>query len=138
MSNEKRESKSQIKKTIFTKKFRDFCKKEFAKSMNELEKERLNILNIRKLIIILCIFWIIGNLITSLLIFQNITSCVFQNSIFGIIATIIISSFLSKRYKTKAKKLVLGKLLSFVGDFKVEVNLSKFCAESMWNDIKEK
>lgn len=126
---------STIKKTILTKEFRNFCKTEFSQCMNELEKERLLLLKIRKIVIISCVLWIIGNLIFSFVIFQNITSVVFQNSIFGIIATLIISSVLAKSYKSKAKELVLEKLLSFVGDFKT-VDIDKYAEIKKIGELK--
>lgn len=116
---QKEPTKSTIKKDIFSKKFREFCKKEFSVSMKELEKERLNTLKIIKFTWFACILWIIGNIIFSLIIFQTIASQVFHNSIFAITAGGIISSVLTRKYKLKAKELVLGKLLSFVGEFNI-------------------
>ncbi len=108
-----------MQRKVFTTDFKKFCRKNFRKSMEELEKVRKFYLSGAGLLILLGIF-----LIAAAIIFLNsgVSSLKNIDSIFnivGIIATLCFmgSSFIVKKYKMRAKEIILNKLLSYIGNF---------------------
>ncbi len=99
----------------FSNDFRQFYRKELAIYMDDLEKERKKFLNIiYSIIFVSCI--ILGFLIKYLIQIDIRLSGYF---IAGVVLLIL---WIAKKYKTKVKKKVLSKLLSYIGDFRLIKN----------------
>lgn len=103
--------------------FRKFCRKELSGNMNALEKERMKYIAGS---VICAVIGIIVFIISGILYYNNNSSYEFETYIgitFPLGSLFIIGSYASvKLYKIKAKELILQKLLSYIGDFKISAN----------------
>ncbi len=103
--------------------FKKFCRKELSGDMNALEKERMKYIAGS---VICAVISIIMFIISGILYYNNNFSYEFETYIgitFPLGSLFIMGSCASvKLYKTKAKKLILQKLLSYIGDFKISAN----------------
>lgn len=111
----------EIQKSVYGKEFNKFCRKEISKNLVELEKSRiLYLAAIFCLIFIAVIIWA-GSIYYA----KNTNLGCLTHNEFRIVTLIIICIFyaaisLRKSFKTKAKNIILEKLLAFIGDFRIE------------------
>lgn len=110
----------EIQSNLFAAEFKNFCRKEFKNHIAELESMRkrylfFSFLVIPLFILLVCFEIFGGNIsknpeadLTGMIIFDTIA---FLAALWCILSV-------AKLYKNDAKKVILAKLLSFIGDFK--------------------
>lgn len=111
MSKEPEENKTKLSRANFYK----FFKKNFSKDVNFLEKTRKTYLNYIIAILVIAIAVGVGYLKVINMSTYDAIAPIFITTL-GIAAILLI--LIIKSYKYKAKKLVLNKLLAFIGDIK--------------------
>ncbi|MCD7879401.1 MAG: hypothetical protein LUG16_05665, partial [Candidatus Gastranaerophilales bacterium] len=119
-----------LKQSLNTRDFFKFCKKEFSSNMESLEKNRRLCITrfvVVSIILIICItliffeckyHYIVYNTIRDLDIevLYLLPSIPFLAMSF----TALFLLYIPKNYKNQSKNLIMGKLLSYIGDFRVD------------------
>ncbi len=107
-----------LQKEIFSAEFKKFCRKNIQKPMVEIEKKRKLYIGAIFTIILICI------ILEPIIFYTSYINEVYSEKIITIMVTLpmiisAICSWISKRYKTYAKKIILPELLSYIGEFEI-------------------
>ncbi len=120
-----------IQKSVFSAEFKNFCRKELCSKLNKLENVRiLHIIGM----ILCCIIGsalIIGVIYVDFSGIYKVSEGLFKITVLIGIGSIVSAEIIRKDYKTRAKDIILEKLLSFIGDFKIndDKNIENHIAE---------
>lgn len=102
-----------IQRDVFSADFRDFCNKKIVKYLTDVEKFRK--FYILAIVIISLITLMIFSYFIYLFVIKN-QIYDFRLEIFIIIIGISLNGFIIKHYKNRAKKIILPKLFTYIGD----------------------
>lgn len=112
-----------IQKKAFSSEFYEFCRKKIKIIMQSVEQERKRAIYLIIAIASIAVI-IFGTVVVSNL--SALETIIFQykQDIFSFVflywsIIIVICSFIAKQFKNKAKKAILPKILSFIGEFKI-------------------
>ncbi|MBE7704458.1 MAG: DUF3137 domain-containing protein [Cyanobacteria bacterium SIG29] len=112
-----------IQKKAFSSEFYEFCRKKIKVSMQSIEKERKYVLNLIIAILSISVIVFATIVVLNLSSFKNINSHDMENILTFVVLywgfVIAICSFIVKQFKKKAKKAILPKILSFIGEFEI-------------------
>ena len=105
-----------IQKKVFSSEFTKFCQKNIVKNLKQLEKKRM--------FYIYCIIGIISIcavIISAYFYYTSVNKIVFDPRIIAIaiMLSLLLINWIVKFYKNEAKKVVLPKLISYIGNFKI-------------------
>lgn len=105
-----------IQKKVFSSEFTKYCKKNIVKDLKQLEQKRKVYISLIVAILILAIVSIFGFLYLQYISIETMDPTI-EIAIVSVL--LFISNLIIKSYKNEAKKVVLPKLISYIGNFKI-------------------
>ena len=105
-----------IQRKVFSSEFTKFCQKNIVRSLKDLEKKRKAYINC---IIGVIALGIIANFAYFYFIYANQIPFQIEATAISIAFIVLVSNIIIKSYKSEAKKFVLPKLISYIGNFKI-------------------
>lgn len=105
-----------VQKKVFSSEFTKFCKKNIVKDLKQLEQKRIIYILLVTILLILAAVSIFGFLYLQHLSKESLDPTIEVIFLSGLI---FVANQIVKSYKNEAKKVVLPKLISYIGNFKI-------------------